>query len=102
MTISSLSSSAINTNLPVAPQPQGVRSGAGQQSPAVTLPQSNGVNITIIDPVTTVGSATGNEKLTANPADSFTPSATATPPTAPTAVAPPAAGGLGYQQPSYY
>jgi hypothetical protein len=99
----SIALSSINTNLPVAFQQGAVRSGvATPPSPAVTLPQSNGVNITIIDPVTTVGSATGNEKLTANPADSFTPSATATPPTVPSAVTPPAAGGLGYQQPSYY
>ncbi len=104
-----MSLSLSSSNNPSKPtMQQGLRSGAeGQQSASTVLPQSNGVNITIINPTTNVMSCpdnagcTANAKLTPNPPDSFTPSTMATSPATPTMQALPMAslppaGGLGY------
>ena len=103
----SLTSSSINYHT-TGMAHQAVRSGGvtgadAQPNAPVTLPQSNGVNITIINPTTNVSGSVEPTKLTANPADSFTPCTVAPPPVQPTMQALPAtAGGLGYQQPAYY
>jgi hypothetical protein len=108
-----MSLSSINHH-PQGSQPKALRSGVGatpnQQSSEVALPQSNGVNITIINPTTNVCSTAGSEKLTPNPADSFTPSTsvasnTSTIPALQPLLPPTSAstGDLGFQQqPTYY
>jgi len=107
----SLTSSSINYHTTGVAH-QAVRSGGvtgadAQPNAPVTLPQSNGVNITIINPTTNVNGSAEQTKLTPNPADSFTPS-TVAPPAQPTMQALPAlpptttADGFGYQQPAYY
>lgn len=105
----SLTSSSINYHTTGAVH-QAVRSGGvtgadAQPNAPVTLPQSNGVNITIINPTTNVSGSAEPTKLTPNPADSFsfTPSTVASP-MQPTMQALPAAtaDSFGYQQPAYY
>ena len=70
---------------PIAPEPKSGRTQiqrfGNQPASAVTLPQSNGVNITIINPTTTVGGTVGSGGATGNSAtlipskpDSFTAS----------------------------